>query len=351
MDTFMYKCSNCGGPLEYDAKTHIFHCDYCLSDFTAEELEETKLNNESEEARLKEAQASFEEHTVLYNCPSCGAEIITDDTTTATFCYYCHGPVVLSGKMTGDMRPEYIIPFKIDRDEAKKRFFQWVKRKRFLPKDFVNEKSVEKMCGVYYPYWLSDCTVHGRYSASGKNIRIWIAGDIEYTETKIYDIRREGNIFFDNIKNFAMTGKQVKLATAVQPFNDEEMVEFNMAYLSGFMAEKRTVETDTMSEQLKEQVRDYSKRLLDDTVSGYNMIDSRDVDVTLLDTNWQYILLPVWVLTYISNGKVYYYALNGQTGKAVGELPISKKKLAFLAVALFLAFFTIILLAGGMFIW
>ncbi|MEA4973616.1 MAG: TFIIB-type zinc ribbon-containing protein [Candidatus Metalachnospira sp.] len=350
MDTFMYRCANCGGALEYDANTHIFHCDYCLSDFTAEELEEIKLKKEEEKGRLENEKAAFEEHAVLYNCPSCGAEIITDDTTTATFCYYCHSPVVLSGKMTGDMKPGYIIPFKIDRDEAEKRFFEWVKRKKFLPKDFVNEKSVEKMCGVYYPYWLSDCTVHGRYSASGKNLRIWIAGDIEYTETKIFDITREGTIVFDNIKNFAMSGDKVKLATAVQPFRDEEMEKFNMAYLSGFMAEKRTVETDAMGEQLKEQVNKYATRLLDDSVSGYNIVDSKNVDIDMLDTKWDYVLLPVWVLTYISNGKIYYYALNGQTGKAVGELPVNKPKLILFAVIIFLVFFLIVVLIGGLLI-
>lgn len=349
-DTFTYKCPNCGGALEYDANTHILHCDYCLSDFTAEELEEIELKKKEVSGRLENEKADFEEHAVLYNCPNCGAEIITDDTTTATFCYYCHSPVVLSGKMTGDMKPEYIIPFKIDREEAEKRFFEWVRRKKFLPKDFVNEKSVEKLCGVYFPYWLSDCTVHGRYSASGKNLRIWIAGNIEYTETKVYDVNREGTITFDNIKNFAMKGSQVKLATAVQPFRDEEMEKFNMAYLSGFIAEKRTVETDEMSEQLREQVRKYAARLLDDSVSGYNMVDSKNVEIDMLDTKWEYVLLPVWVLTYISNGKIYYYALNGQTGKAVGELPISKIKLALLAVFVFLLFFLIVIAIGGLLI-
>lgn len=351
MDTYMYKCPNCGSGLEYDAGTHIFHCEYCLSDFTAEELEEKK--RKADEAlkgeKRTEKDPEFEEHAVLYNCPSCGAEIITDENTAATFCYYCHNPVVLSGRLSGDMEPDCIIPFKIDRQEAEKRFFEWAKRKRFLPGDFINKKSVEKLCGVYFPYWMTDVTAGGMYTATGKNLRVWIAGDLEYTETKVYDIRRGGTIDFKGIRNFAMKkDERMKLATAVQPFRDEELEDFKMAYLSGFMAEKRNMDTDEMSDTVKEQVRKYSARLLEDSVGGYNMLSDKKINTDIISAKWKYVLLPVWVLTYVSGGKTYYYALNGQTGKAVGELPVSKKKLALLAVGVFLLFFIIVLAIGGL---
>ncbi len=352
MDTYMYKCPNCGSGLEYDAKTHIFHCDYCLSDFTAEELEESRKKKEesiSEEGKVRDT-ADFEEHAVLYNCPSCGAEIITDENTVASFCYYCHNPIILSGRLSGDMEPDYIIPFKIDRDEAKKRFFDWVRKKKFLPGDFVNEKSLEKMCGVYFPYWMTDCTVSGMYTATGKNLRVWIAGDLEYTETKIYDIRRGGTISFDNIKNFAMKDERAKLATAVQPFDDKELEKFKMAYLSGFMAEKRNVESEDMSDTVKKQVRDYSGRLLEEGVN-YNMLSDKRLSAEIISSKWEYVLLPVWVLTYVSGGKTYYYALNGQTGKAVGELPVCKIKLALFAAAVFVLFFVIVVAIGGFLLW
>lgn len=349
MDTYIYKCPNCDSGLEYDAKTHIFHCDYCRSDFTAEELEENKRKREEilMDSNIKQKDNEFGEHAVLYSCPSCGAEIMTDENTAATFCYYCHNPVVLSGRLSGDLEPSYIIPFKIDREEAEKRFFKWVSTKKFLPKNFVNEKSVGNLCGVYYPYWITDCTVSGMYTATGKNLRVWIAGDLEYTETKIYDIRRAGTINLDNIKNFAMTGKQLKLATAVQPFKDEEIEDFKMSYLSGFMAEKRNLETEDVNDKVKEQVRTYSARIFEDSISGYNMLSDKKISAEIISSKWDYVLLPVWVLTYFSNGKTYYYALNGQTGKAVGELPISKLKISIFAIIVFAAVFLIIYGIGG----
>lgn len=353
METYMYKCPNCDSGLEYDAKTHIFHCDYCLSDFTADELEEIKIKKYENELKqqLGNTDIEFEEHAVLYSCPSCGAEIITDDNTAATFCYYCHNPVVLSGRLSGDMEPDYIIPFKIDKEEAEKRFYQWIRNKRFLPKGFVNEKSVQKLCGVYYPYWMTDCSVNGMYTATGKNIKVWIAGDLEYTETKIYDIKRGGVIHFDNIKNFAMTGKQIKLATAVQPFKDEEIEKFKMSYLSGFLAEKRNVETTDIAEKVEQQVKKYSTRIFEDSVGGYNFLSNKNISAEIISSKWEYILLPVWVLTYVSNGKTYYYALNGQTGKAVGELPVSKIKAALYFIIIFSAVFLLIYAIGGIVLW
>lgn len=349
MSTYMYKCPNCASGLGYDAKTHIFHCEYCLSDFTAEELEEKKRQAEEAQAEenIESDKSAFEAHAVLYNCPSCGAEIITDDNTAATFCYYCHNPVVLSGRLTGEFEPDYIIPFKIDKEEAKNRFFKWIKGKKFVPGDFVNEQSVEKLCGVYFPYWLTDCSVSGMYTATGKNLRVWIAGDLEYTETKVYDIRRGGTIDFKSINNFAMKDDRIKLATAVHPFREEEMEEFKMAYLSGFMAEKRNLDEADMADTVRSQVEEYSSRLLEGTVGGYNFISNKDINAEIINSKWHYVLLPVWVLTYISKGKTYYYALNGQTGKAVGELPVCKKKLALMFVGVFLLFFVIVMLIGG----
>ena len=349
MSVYTYKCPNCGSDLRYDAKTHILHCRYCDSDFTADELEERK---KEKEAKLNgndntHEKTDFEEKAVLYTCPSCGAEIITDESTAATFCYYCHNAVILSGKLDGNMKPDYIIPFKIDKEEAEKRFLTWVRRKRFVPKDFVNEKSIEKMCGVYFPYWITDCSVNGMYTATGRNIRVWITGDLEYTETKIYDIRRGGSINFRNITNFALDDTRMKLATGVQPFKEEEMEEFKMPYLSGFMAEKRNIDRENMTDTVNRQINSYSERLLESSVSGYSSVSEKKISTDILNTEWKYALLPVWVLTYISGGKTYYYALNGQTGKAVGELPISKIKVALLALGVFAMFFLFVFLIGG----
>lgn len=349
MDIYMYKCPNCGNGMEYDAKTHIFHCDYCLSDFTADELEERRRKAEAAEAERehRESEEGFEEHSALYSCPNCGAEIITDETTAASYCYYCHNPVILSGRLAGEFRPDYIIPFKFDRDEAVKKFHRWIRSKRLLPGDFIKDSALENLYGVYYPYWMTDCTVKGGYSATARNIKVWLAGELEYTETKVYEIKREGTIEFDNIKNFAMKGERAKPAMAVQPFKDEGIEEFKMAYLSGFMAEKRNLEYPEIKDTVREQVETYSRRLFEDSVTeAYQTMSDKSMSVDIINSTQKYILLPVWVITYVSRGKTYYFAMNGQTGKAVGKLPLSKFKMAAVSFLIFITAFLIVMGIG-----
>ena len=139
MAAITYKCPNCDGGLIFDPSSQKYHCEFCLSDFTQEELDALKPDD---------SQA------VLYTCPSCGAQIVTDETTAATFCYYCHNPVVLSGRLTGQFAPDYVIPFQIDRDKAKEIFAQWIAKKKYVPDAFYSGKQIETMTGVYFPYWL-----------------------------------------------------------------------------------------------------------------------------------------------------------------------------------------------------
>ncbi len=351
MDTYMYKCPNCGSGMEYDADTHIFHCEYCLSDFTADELEEKRKKAEAAaaESDRKENITGFEEHSSVYSCPNCGAEIVTDETTAASFCYYCHNPVVLSGRLEGEFKPDYIIPFKFDKEEAERKFYRWIKSKKLLPGYFTKVSALENLYGVYYPYWMTDCTVKGDFQATGRNIKVWISGELEYTETKVYEIKREGTIEFDNIKNFAMKGDRAKPAMAVQPFRDEGIEEFKMAYLSGFMAEKRNVEYSETKETVRGQVEEYTKKIFESSIDGgYGSVSNKSLNSSIIKSSHKYILLPVWVVTYVSKGKTYYFAINGQTGKTVGKLPLSKAKTAAVAAAIFLISFLVVFGIGVM---
>ena len=124
-----YKCPSCGGYLHFDPDTQGWKCPFCDSSFAQSELSEV------DEASAQQT-VSGEGGQLVYRCPSCGSEIMTDETTVATQCYYCHSPVVLQGKLTDDLRPEGVIPFTIDKSAAVQGFMNWVKTKRFVPASF-----------------------------------------------------------------------------------------------------------------------------------------------------------------------------------------------------------------------
>lgn len=337
MATKSYKCPSCGAGIHFKPELKRFHCDYCLSEFTEKELE--NKTNEKIESNLNS-----------YHCNSCGAQVVTDETTTSTFCYYCHNPVIISSRLAGDFKPNKLIPFSIDKKRAQKMFLDWASNKRFVPKDFTSNSQLEKITGIYLPYWWVDCKADVDYVGEGRNIRVWRTSQYEYTETKKYEIIRRGQIDINNVEEIAFSKIEKRLLNGIGPYNIGETIPFSMAYLSGFFAEQYNISKEEAAPMVKEQVNRYSKYLIDETVGRYNHVSKLKNNVDISLKKWSYTLLPAWILTYSYNGKTYVYAVNGQTGKSFGELPLSGKKLST-ACGIIFGVTSATLLLGGTFIW
>lgn len=347
MAVITYKCPNCGGDLQFNPEHQDFHCQYCMSDFAEAALNQGQPADTAEQTE-SEAAADPAAEAVMYNCPSCGAEIVTDDTTAATFCYYCHNPVVLSGRLSGTYNPDFVVPFKIDREKALAIFKQWIGRKKYVPKAFYNQNQIEKLSGIYFPYWLYNCQVEGRLEANARKIKTWVTGNVEYTQTEQFDVIREGNMTIDNVTRNALKKSNRVLVESVLPFEMDQLKPFQMSYLSGFQAEKRDMEKVDLSTDVENEVRQFASDKLRSQVSGYNALDIRDQSAAIRNSQWQYALMPVWTLTYRdpSTGKMYYFACNGQTGKICGELPVDKSRLAMLFATIAIPMFIFLMIVG-----
>lgn len=336
MSAITYKCPNCDGGLVFDPESGKYVCEYCQSGFTEQEL------TAQEEQETAQAQDAW-----IYHCPSCGAEVITDETTAATFCFYCHNPVVLSGRLEGDYLPDGVIPFEISKDDAVERFHQWIGKKKFIPRGFYAKRQIEKMSGVYFPYWLFDGETDSSMNGTAKDLRIWRVGDMEYTETKTYEIRRAGKIRFAHLPKTALQKAETAMLKGIFPYQFDALKKFHMGYLSGFQAEKRDIEKTALTEEVQRELRDYAQKRLRDSVSGHNSFLTNSETHTIIKENARYVLLPVWVLTYRERGeRVYYFAMNGQTGEIVGKLPIDWGKLLLFSAGIFAVVWILLLLGG-----
>lgn len=354
MSIVTYKCPSCDAELTFDPKTQQFVCAYCQSSFSQAQLEAAQPASGADHAAQADSAdaASSSEHTgaALYSCPSCGAEIAVDETTAAAYCFYCHNPVVLTGRLEGKFLPQKLIPFKISREDAITRFLSWTRKKWFVPKNFFSAKQIEKLSGVYFPYWLIDCDVVGSLTAKAEKVRSWRSGDTEYTETKHYEVTRQGNIHFEDIIKSALTKANKGLVESVQPYVSADLIGFSMPYLSGFQAEKRNIEREELQQEVVNDVNYYSRQLLLDSVTGYTSVTPVADDARFYGENWDYTLLPVWALTYQgSNGKTYYYAMNGQTGAIFGKLPVSFGRLALLCGGIFAVLSAVCWIVGWLF--
>lgn len=340
-----HKCPACTGPLHFVGASGMLECDYCGSKFTVEEIEklyaeeEAKAaeNHEINEEKKEKEKAEFaamgmewsEEETKgmkAYSCPSCGAELICDATTAATSCPYCGNPTVLPGQFTGGLKPDLVIPFKLNRDQAVAALEKYYKGKIFLPKSFKDHNHIEEIKGVYVPFWLCDCKMEGKAMYTGENVRSWRDGDYDVTETTYFNVLREGNLDFEMIPVDASSKMPDEHMDAVEPFDYSELKPFSTAYLPGFLADKYDVSQNDSMARISERAENSIKAEMKDTVRGYSMVVTDNENFSFENKGIKYALLPVWMLSTRWKDKNFLFAMNGQTGKLIGDLPVDKGK-------------------------
>lgn len=348
MDAAEYKCPNCNADLKFDPALQKLSCEFCDSSFTVEEIKQicAKAENSIPDPQTVQEHEEFAEHTNLFHCASCGADIMCDDQQTALFCYYCHNPVILAGKLSGAYRPNKVIGFKLNRDNAMGKFKKWIGKRMFVPSDFKSSQQLEKMTGLYVPFWVADCDVKVDYSAIGKKIRSWTSGSYRYTETKEYRIVRKGNVLTKGIPADGESKIDDLLMEAIEPFDYKELKDFSMSYLSGFFADKYDVDKAEVFPRIRIRATDASKSTVKSSVSGYNTVVPSVESYNIMNTDWQYMMLPVWFMTYKYKEKIYEFAINGQTGKLAGTPPLDNRKLRLFCSGIGLAVSLAIALIG-----
>ncbi|MBE6529295.1 MAG: TFIIB-type zinc ribbon-containing protein [Ruminococcaceae bacterium] len=347
--TATYECPNCGASLTFNAAEQLFTCEFCLSKFTREQV--LSANSEEKIREQEAAEEAFNAQMNEYECKHCGAHVITDEHTVASECAYCHNPIVLVGRLSGEMKPQKIIPFGYDKAAAEEVFFKFVKKKWFVPKSFFVKEQVEKIAGIYYPFWVTDANTDSRIQAHATKVRTWRTGNREYTETSHFEIYRRGKIHFEDLTTAALSDADKKMLEGILPYPSAALEDFSMPYLSGYAAKKRNLERDDIKAELKGRIDHYSERILRATISAsYTTMKVYGRESRVLNSHWDYSLLPVWVLTYRDEkrNKNYVYTMNGHTGKVHGELPVSRWKLAALFGAVATALTGLFTLIGGL---
>lgn len=327
------KCPNCTATIKFDSKLQKLKCEYCGSVFTPEQIR--KLENYE-----KEIQEEGEDTKLIsYNCDSCGAEIVCDEQESATFCPYCGNTAIMKNKVTGKFAPSRIIPFKRTKNDAIEAFKQVKKGKLFIPNDFNSLENIEKIRGIYIPFWLYETYVDGRIDAKCTKVRTWIAGDYQYTKTDFYDVVREGVIDFDQVPVDGSTRFDNDIMNTIEPFNYNELVEYSHGYLSGYLAEKYDLDKEQAKEDAERRSLNTAHKVFDKTMNSYA---TRVIKTDTLKAKYdevEYVLLPVYLLNIKYKDKMYTFAMNGQTGKFVGDVPINKTKALLYTILFFIVGF------------
>ena len=333
MDTLQeYKCPCCGGAIAFDSTLQKLKCPYCDTEFDIETLENygKELEGEPDDSMCWETSAGVDwqegeaDGLRSYVCKSCGGEIVADDTTAATSCPFCGNPVVMSGQVSGYLKPDYVIPFKLDKKAAKEALKKHYSGKKLLPKVFKDENHIDEIRGVYVPFWLfdADADAHIRYKAT--RVRAWSDSDYNYTETSFFSVVRGGSIGFQRVPVDGSSKMPDDLMESVEPYYFEDAVDFHTAYLAGYLADKYDVDAEAAVPRANERIKSSTADAFAQTVQGYATVTPEATGIHLQNGRAKYALYPVWLLNTTWKGKKYTFAMNGQTGKFVGDLPLDK---------------------------
>ena len=326
-----YKCPSCGGALNFDSQLQTVKCPYCDTEFDMEALRELDSVLEQppqddmtwQKQPGEDWQDQEQDGLCSFVCQSCGGELVCEVTTAASSCPYCGNPVIMTQRLSGALRPDLVIPFKLDKAAAKEALKKHFKGKPLLPKAFKTENRLEQLQGVYVPFWLfhADADADIRYKAT--RVSVWSDSKYNYTKTSYYSIHRAGSLGFDGVPVDGSQKMDDVLMESLEPFDLTQAVDFQTAYLAGYLADRYDVGAGDCIGRANQRIKTSTENAFLQTVTGYNTVLPQTSAVQLKNSKVFYALLPVWVLNTKYKGKDYLFAMNGQTGKFVGNLPVN----------------------------
>ena len=329
-----YQCPACGGPLKF--LDGSLKCEYCESVFSVQEMEKARAEDLQQAAEQKHKDDHIEtsgefspeeaSHLRAYNCPSCSAQLICDENTAATCCPYCGNPTVVPANVSGALKPDYIIPFKVDKKAAVDALTKFYTGKKLLPANFSEKNHIEEIQGVYVPFWLYDCTLAGQAQYQAQNVRSWRQGDYRITETSHFLVARGGKLRFERIPVDASKKMPDAHMDAIEPYDYKDLVPFATSYLPGYLADRYDVEAKDAAVRARGRAQDSMENALAKTVTQYAMVTKTGSRFQVESQQVKYALMPVWLLSTKWNDQNFLFAMNGQTGKLIGDLPVSGSK-------------------------
>lgn len=332
-DIMEYKCPCCGGGIEFNSAIQKLKCPYCETEYeisTLQAYEEELSQDQADDMQLNADDAgeawdeTETENLNVYVCKSCGGEIIGDGNTAADICPYCGNPVVMTGHVSGVLKPDCVLPFQLDKEAAKAALSKHFEKKRLLPKSFKSQNHIDEIKGVYVPFWLFSADADARLRFRATKKRFWDDPQFTYTETSHYAVTRAGALSFVNVPADGSSQMADDLMESLEPYDFSKAVDFHTAYLAGYLADKYDVTAKECVERIHERIRQSTEREFRDTVEGYATVTTENSGIRIADGQVKYALLPVWLLQTTWNGEHYLFAMNGQTGKFVGNLPMDK---------------------------
>ncbi len=310
-----YQCLGCGSTLEYNLETGKMECRFCG---TIYEIGELDIKAEAQASAPDEVPIMSEDLMAckIFSCTSCGAEIVVNGVESAKFCAYCGQSTIAFDRISGELRPSYIIPFQIKQEQAMQKIQERIENSYVNPEE-LKGYSMQNLRGIYIPYRLYDIEYY--------DDQIWRYESSSSYLTKRISYAREVKHTFKDLAVSTSSQLGDLIAKRLEPYNMSAKKPFEAEYLSGFYADRY----DMSAEETNLAARGMAKELFDRAVS--HTVDNKSAKLVYTKPQLEvlksdYVLMPAWFMTLECEGKTYTFVVNGQTGKVVGMIPIKRSK-------------------------
>lgn len=342
-DNKKFPCKNCGAFLTFEPGADSLKCQYCGEMNEIEIDENFEVIEEDFEAMLAELSQNSENQITVHQikCDSCGALSTLPENVTSADCPFCGSVVVLSNEaMTNILKPKYLIPFKISEKLGRESFKKWVKKLFWAPRSIKTKSSIEKLTGVYIPYWTYDSQTETSYRGErGDNYTVTVQRNGKnVTETRIRWTYVSGHVshFFDDVLIAASNSLPKTLSKRLINWNYDELVPFKEDFLSGFRTEIYQTGLEEGFGEAKTIMQEEIKTLIKQDIGGDHQRIGKS-NSSFNDITFKHILLPIWISSYRYKNKRYNILINGQNGNISGTYPKSFWKI----------FFTVLIIVGA----
>ncbi len=335
----VYLCSGCGGNMEYDIAAQKFKCPYCGNEMDIQSDRALVKEYDFHEMVKKEESLEWNQEVAVVKCDLCGAQTVVDKHETALHCSYCGSSHVLESKQSAGIKPEGIIPFKIDKHKANELFDKWIRSRWLSPNNLKQMQQSDKLISIYVPYWTYDAQTYNTYTAQGgEHYYVMVEKDgkqVQERRTRWHYVNGRFELFFDDVQVNASKSYEDALMNKIEPYDTKQVEPYKPQYLSGHGAERYSrgvvegfdMAKDKMYRILVGEVQTRVRR-------RYDEVKDIRIDTVYSDVTCKHVLLPMWTAQYDYNGNKYRYMINGQNGKVSGRSPLSPIKVTLLVVLL-----------------
>ncbi len=318
-----HKCPSCAGQLKYDIESGKFLCSHCGNSYDDEEIRGSAANSDRQDDE-------FLERARMFMCPSCSALIMADSKYSATArCHYCDTDIVIGMRVDNDCKPDYVIPFKLTREQAKEKMVEFLQSKKYMPIELQNEEALTNFYGIYIPTWLGESEVTAEYDVQ------CVEGTFSYDDdkdaygvsmdAKYYHIKRKATFNFRGIPVDAVKKLNDDFMESIEPYDYSELKEFDMMYLSGYAAERYSVPFKDVSDYLELRARREARdRIISPNRHLITKVFCQESEVDSMSA--KYAMLPLYMCNIEHKGEKHTIIVNGQTGKTNGTVPVDERK-------------------------